>query len=153
MKRNETKRRKTKVIFYLDLSAQRLRETFLSQSRARRSGMEEFPYALTVEGPWPSTSTKTLSSKLQIYFQSRKKSQGGDCKVKVSEESGVVKVLFKSEEILDQVLAKGDHCVTIESNVVKLTVFKPGETVKKKEEPKAAARTGGEATAGLQQPG
>ncbi|KAG9263154.1 poly ADP-ribose polymerase 14-like [Astyanax mexicanus] len=114
--------------------------------------MEEFPYALTVEGPWPSTSTKTLSSKLQIYFQSRKKSQGGDCKVKVSEESGVVKVLFKSEEILDQVLAKGDHCVTIESNVVKLTVFKPGETVKKKEEPKAAARTGGEATAGLQQP-
>ncbi|XP_007231225.3 protein mono-ADP-ribosyltransferase PARP14 [Astyanax mexicanus] len=89
--------------------------------------MDEFPYPLTVEGPWPATSTKILTSKLQIYFQSRKKSQGGDCEVKICEQSGIATVRFKSEETRDQVLAKGNHSINIEKQVVKLKVFKPSE--------------------------
>uniref|UniRef100_A0A3B1JA16 PAR14-like first RRM domain-containing protein n=1 Tax=Astyanax mexicanus TaxID=7994 RepID=A0A3B1JA16_ASTMX len=91
------------------------------------SGMDEFPYPLTVEGPWPATSTKILTSKLQIYFQSRKKSQGGDCEVKICEQSGIATVRFKSEETRDQVLAKGNHSINIEKQVVKLKVFKPSD--------------------------
>uniref|UniRef100_A0AAR2KZ26 RRM domain-containing protein n=1 Tax=Pygocentrus nattereri TaxID=42514 RepID=A0AAR2KZ26_PYGNA len=58
----------------------------------------DFPHPLTVEGPWPSASTKTLDAKLQIYFQSRRKSQGGDCVVRFSEQSRTATVHFRSAE-------------------------------------------------------
>ncbi|KAL6472153.1 hypothetical protein MHYP_G00183410 [Metynnis hypsauchen] len=89
--------------------------------------MEDFPHPLTVEGRWPSASTKTLTAKLQIYFQSRRKSQGGDCVVRFPEQSSAATVHFRSARARDQVLAKGDHSVTIEDQVVKLKVFKPGD--------------------------
>ncbi|XP_036450534.1 protein mono-ADP-ribosyltransferase PARP14-like isoform X2 [Colossoma macropomum] len=105
--------------------------------------MEDFPHPLTVEARWPSTSNKTLTAKLQIYFQSKKKSQGGDCVVRFPEESSAATVLFRSAETRDQVLAKGDHSITIENQTVKLKVFKPGDEEKQKtEEPSAAAATG-----------
>uniref|UniRef100_A0A3B4D6N2 PAR14-like first RRM domain-containing protein n=1 Tax=Pygocentrus nattereri TaxID=42514 RepID=A0A3B4D6N2_PYGNA len=52
--------------------------------------MDEYLHPLSVEaveGRWPSASAKTLTAKLQIYFQSRRKSQGGDCVVRFSEQS------------------------------------------------------------------
>ncbi|XP_036450536.1 protein mono-ADP-ribosyltransferase PARP14-like [Colossoma macropomum] len=108
--------------------------------------MEEYLHPLAVEameGPWPSASTRTLTAKLQIYFQSRKKSQGGDCVVKFPEDSSAATVLFRSAQTRDQVLAKGDHSITIENKLVKLKVFKPGDEEKQKtEEPSAAAATG-----------
>ncbi|KAL7848452.1 hypothetical protein AOLI_G00231700 [Acnodon oligacanthus] len=105
--------------------------------------MEDFPHPLAVEARWPSASTKTLSAKLQIYFQSRKKSQGGDCVVSFPEQSSAATVHFRSAETRDQVLAKGDHSITIENQTVKLKVFKPGDEEKQKtEEPSGAAATG-----------
>ncbi|KAK3549858.1 hypothetical protein QTP86_015477 [Hemibagrus guttatus] len=84
--------------------------------------MDEFPYPVLVEGDWSSINPKTLQSKVQIYFQSRKKSQGGDCVIKWSDRSCTV--FFRSEEIRDQVLDKADHAVAIENQVLKLKVSK-----------------------------
>ncbi|KAI4900854.1 hypothetical protein NFI96_003775 [Prochilodus magdalenae] len=104
--------------------------------------MEGYSYPLTVEGPWPSTPTRTIRNKLQLYFQSKKKSQGGDCVVNFSEQTSAATVLFKTAEIRDQVLAKGDHSVTIDNQVVKLKVFKPADGKSRPEEPGGAATTG-----------
>ncbi|XP_036451403.1 protein mono-ADP-ribosyltransferase PARP14-like [Colossoma macropomum] len=109
--------------------------------------MEDFPHPLTVEARWPSTSNKTLTAKLQIYFQSKKKSQGGDCVVRFPEESSAATVLFRSARARDQVLAKGDHSVTIGDQVVKLKVFKPGD----EEDADGAAGTRSEVAVNFQQ--
>ncbi|KAI4893217.1 hypothetical protein NFI96_030863 [Prochilodus magdalenae] len=113
--------------------------------------MEGYSYPLTVEGPWPSTQTRTITNKLQVYFQSKKKSQGGDCVVNFSEQTSAATVHFKTAEIRDQVLAKGDHSVTIDNQVVKLKVFKPGEGKSRTEEPSEAAATGSDVAANNQQ--
>ncbi|KAL6472150.1 hypothetical protein MHYP_G00183380, partial [Metynnis hypsauchen] len=134
----ETKRNESET----DAGAERLLQS-LQQNRARRSAMEDFPHPLTVEGRWPSASTKTLTAKLQIYFQSRRKSQGGDCVVRFPEQSSAATVHFRSAETRDQVLSKGDHSITIENQLVKLKVFKPGDEEKQKtEEPSGAAAAG-----------
>uniref|UniRef100_A0AAR2JBB2 Poly [ADP-ribose] polymerase n=1 Tax=Pygocentrus nattereri TaxID=42514 RepID=A0AAR2JBB2_PYGNA len=113
--------------------------------------MEDFPHPLTVEGRWPSASTKTLTAKLQIYFQSRRKSQGGDCVVRFSEQSRTATVHFRSAETRDQVLCKGDHSITIENQLVKLEVFKHGDEEKQKtEEPSGAAAAGTDVDPGFQ---
>ncbi|XP_066507279.1 protein mono-ADP-ribosyltransferase PARP14-like [Hoplias malabaricus] len=113
--------------------------------------MEGYPYPLTVEGHWPSTSSKTPTAKLQIYFQSKKKSQGGDCAVDIDQNTTTV--FFKSAQIRDQVLAKGDHSVTIENQVVKLKVFKPGDEEHQKEESSEAAATGSDVASSFPQTG
>uniref|UniRef100_A0A8C1GQ99 PAR14-like first RRM domain-containing protein n=1 Tax=Cyprinus carpio TaxID=7962 RepID=A0A8C1GQ99_CYPCA len=41
--------------------------------------MDEYP--VLVEGDWEPEQAKSVNNKLQIYFQSKKKSQGGDCVV------------------------------------------------------------------------
>ncbi|XP_017345055.1 protein mono-ADP-ribosyltransferase PARP14 isoform X2 [Ictalurus punctatus] len=102
--------------------------------------MENYPYPLLVEGDWSSVNAKTLQSKVHIYFQSRKKSQGGDCVIKLSDRSCTV--FFKSEEIRDQVLAKAEHAILIEKQEVKLTVSKPDSE---------AAKTGSDVSAGALQ--
>ena len=38
-------------------------------------------FPLLVEGSWGSQPPKNLSTKLQMYFQSRKRSGGGECEV------------------------------------------------------------------------
>ncbi|XP_058268081.1 protein mono-ADP-ribosyltransferase PARP14-like isoform X2 [Hemibagrus wyckioides] len=110
--------------------------------------MDEFPYPVLVEGDWSSINPKTLQSKVQIYFQSRKKSQGGDCVIKWSDRSCTV--FFKSEEIRDQVLDKADHAVPIEKQVVKLKVSKPSSDSGSRPEEKAqaSAKTGSDVSAG-----
>lgn len=59
--------------------------------------MEEYPHPLLVEGDWSTINAKTLQSKVHIYFQSRKKSQGGDCVIIGWSERSCT-VLFKSQE-------------------------------------------------------
>ncbi|XP_036451402.1 protein mono-ADP-ribosyltransferase PARP14-like [Colossoma macropomum] len=114
--------------------------------------MEDHPHPLTVEARWPSTSNKTLTAKLQIYFQSKKKSQGGDCVVRFPEESSAATVLFRSAETRDQVLAKRDHSISIENQLVKLKVFKPGDEERQTEEPSGAAETESDVAADVLQP-
>lgn len=62
----------------------------------RRIIMEDYPYAVIVEGDWSTLNTKTLQTKMHVYFQSKKKSQGGDCVIRWSKLSCTV--LFRSEE-------------------------------------------------------
>uniref|UniRef100_A0A3Q2E0U3 Poly [ADP-ribose] polymerase n=1 Tax=Cyprinodon variegatus TaxID=28743 RepID=A0A3Q2E0U3_CYPVA len=53
---------------------------------------------LTVEGNWSSVQSKTVKNKLLLYFQSKKKSGGGECRVEVEEEAPRASVFFRSEE-------------------------------------------------------
>ncbi|MEQ2215243.1 hypothetical protein XENOCAPTIV_029545 [Xenoophorus captivus] len=61
---------------------------------------------VTVEGDWSSVQNKTVRNKLQLYFQSKKKSSGGECRVEVEEEAPRASVFFRSEEAG----VKGQRC-------------------------------------------
>lgn len=58
--------------------------------------MDEYPYPIIVEGNWESEHVKSVKNKLQIHFQSKKKSQGGDCVVQYNDGSNSATILFKS---------------------------------------------------------
>ncbi|TSV15231.1 Poly [ADP-ribose] polymerase 14 [Bagarius yarrelli] len=115
--------------------------------------MEKYFYPLLVEGNWADINYKTLHSKVHIYFQSRKKSQGGDCVIRWSDRSCTV--LFKSQQIRDQVLAKAEHVVNIDQVVLKLKVSKPSSDSGSHTEEtlQASAKTGGAVSAPAQQAG
>ncbi len=55
-------------------------------------------YPIIVEGDWGPGHAKSVTNKLQIYFQSKKKSQGGDCVVQYNEGSSSATILFKSSD-------------------------------------------------------
>ncbi|XP_054895199.1 protein mono-ADP-ribosyltransferase PARP14-like isoform X2 [Poeciliopsis prolifica] len=76
--------------------------------------------ALTVEGDWSPAQRKTVRNKLQLYFQSKKRSSGGDCRVEVEEEAARASVYFREEDVRGQVLAKTDHEITVEGKPVRL---------------------------------
>ncbi|KAG5844860.1 hypothetical protein ANANG_G00167540 [Anguilla anguilla] len=69
--------------------------------------MEDYQYPVTVTGEWGSNPPKVIKNKLQIYFQSKKKSGGGDCHVEFTGRCATVR--FKSEDARERVLAKEDH--------------------------------------------
>uniref|UniRef100_A0A3Q3IQ14 PAR14-like first RRM domain-containing protein n=1 Tax=Monopterus albus TaxID=43700 RepID=A0A3Q3IQ14_MONAL len=75
---------------------------------------------LVVEGDWSPAHTKTVKNKLQLYFQSKKKSGGGDCQVEVDEAAPRAAVRFRSEEVMERVLARQDHEIIVENQTVKL---------------------------------
>lgn len=58
--------------------------------------MDEY-YPIIVEGDWGPEHAKGVKNKLQIHFQSKKKSQGGDCVVKYDEGKSAT-ILFKTSE-------------------------------------------------------
>lgn len=55
-------------------------------------------YPIIVAGDWGPEQAKSVKNKLQIYFQSKKKSQGGDCVVQYNDGSNSATVLFKSSD-------------------------------------------------------
>uniref|UniRef100_A0A3Q1ECK2 Macro domain-containing protein n=1 Tax=Acanthochromis polyacanthus TaxID=80966 RepID=A0A3Q1ECK2_9TELE len=59
--------------------------------------MEECP-PLTVEGDWSPDQNRTAKNKLKLYFQSRKKSGGGECRVESEDGAPRAAVFFSSEE-------------------------------------------------------
>jgi hypothetical protein len=66
-----------------------------AQQRMAASG----PFPLLVEGSWGSDPPKNLSTKLQMYFQSPKRSGGGECEVRAEPGSpGRFLVLFFPED-------------------------------------------------------
>ncbi|KAM7415528.1 hypothetical protein PAMA_017845 [Pampus argenteus] len=75
---------------------------------------------VTVEGDWTPAQSKTLKNKLQIYFQSRKKSNGGDCWVETEDGAPRAAVHFRSEEVRQRVLAKENHEIIVENQTFKL---------------------------------
>ncbi|XP_053143016.1 protein mono-ADP-ribosyltransferase PARP14 [Hemicordylus capensis] len=66
------------------------------------------PFPLLVQGDWGSPDPpKSLKNKLLCYFQSRKKSGGGECEIQL--RSGQVLVCFAEEEVRQQVLSQKIH--------------------------------------------
>ncbi|XP_028268993.1 protein mono-ADP-ribosyltransferase PARP14-like isoform X3 [Parambassis ranga] len=80
--------------------------------------MEECP-PVTVRGDWTPVQSKTLKNKLQLYFQSRKKSGGGDCRVEV-QDGGRAAVYFLSEEVRQRVLDRKHHELLLDNQTVPL---------------------------------
>ncbi|KAL0188341.1 hypothetical protein M9458_015440, partial [Cirrhinus mrigala] len=58
--------------------------------------MDDYLYPIIVEGDWRPEHAKSVKNKLQIYFQSKKKSQGGDCFVQCNDGSNSATIQFKS---------------------------------------------------------
>ncbi|XP_029915317.1 protein mono-ADP-ribosyltransferase PARP14-like isoform X3 [Myripristis murdjan] len=81
--------------------------------------MDNFPFPITVEGEWSPAQCKGIKNKLQLHFQSRKKSSGGECRVEVADD-GRATVCFRSDEVRDRVLAQQNHEISLESQNVKL---------------------------------
>ncbi|XP_052423134.1 protein mono-ADP-ribosyltransferase PARP14 [Carassius gibelio] len=87
--------------------------------------MEEHHYPVIVEGDWGPA--KNMKNKLQIHFQSKKKSQGGDCIIQYNDGSNYATILFKSSHIRDEVLSKAEHIINIDNQQIKLKVYKPSD--------------------------
>ncbi|XP_026129260.1 poly [ADP-ribose] polymerase 14-like isoform X1 [Carassius auratus] len=84
-------------------------------------------FPIIVEGDWGPEHVKSVKNKLQIYFQSKKKSQGGDCVVQYDDGNNSATILFKSSDIQDSVLSKAEHVITIDNQKIKLKVYKPSD--------------------------
>ncbi|XP_068559360.1 protein mono-ADP-ribosyltransferase PARP14-like [Cebidichthys violaceus] len=80
----------------------------------------ERPLPVTVEGDWIPAQTKTMKNKLQLYFQSKKKSSGGDCRVEAEDGAPRAAVFFRSEEVRQRVLARENHEIILDNQTVKL---------------------------------
>ncbi|XP_035999477.1 protein mono-ADP-ribosyltransferase PARP14 [Fundulus heteroclitus] len=75
---------------------------------------------VTVEGDWSPEQNKTVKNKLQLYFQSKKKSSGGDCRVEVEEEAPTASVFFRSQDVRERVLAKKHHEISVGNKALTL---------------------------------
>nr|XP_060495764.1 protein mono-ADP-ribosyltransferase PARP14 isoform X5 [Panthera onca] len=65
---------------------------------------------LLVEGSWGPDPPKNLSTKLQMYFQSPKRSGGGECEVRQEPgRPGRFLVFFHREDVRQKVLEKKNH--------------------------------------------
>ncbi|XP_054984122.1 protein mono-ADP-ribosyltransferase PARP14-like [Sorex araneus] len=69
---------------------------------------DSFP--LLVEGSWGPDPPRNLSTKLQLYFQSSKRSGGGECEVRPCPGSpGRFLVLFSLEDVRKRILERENH--------------------------------------------
>lgn len=76
-----------------------LRRLSLSDLFAADGNMAESECApVVVEGDWSPAQTKNLKNKLQLYFGSKKRSSGGDCRVETEDGALTAVVFFSSEE-------------------------------------------------------
>ncbi|XP_053420842.1 protein mono-ADP-ribosyltransferase PARP14 isoform X2 [Nycticebus coucang] len=71
---------------------------------------ESGSFPLLVEGSWGPEPPKNLSTKLQMYFQSSKRSGGGECEVRQDPGSpSRFLVLFHPEDVRQRVLERKNH--------------------------------------------
>ncbi|XP_055792513.1 protein mono-ADP-ribosyltransferase PARP14-like [Salvelinus fontinalis] len=94
--------------------------------------MDEYPYPITVDVSWTNSVSKGIQNKLQIYFQSKKKSSGGDCLVHYEDQHSTrATVYFKSEDVRERVLSRDNHEMTVDNETVKLRLSSSsGENLK-----------------------
>ncbi|TRZ00261.1 hypothetical protein DNTS_003714 [Danionella cerebrum] len=88
-------------------------------------------YPIIVKGDWKPVQEKSVKNKLQIHFNSKKKSQGGDCVVKWDEETHSATILFKSPETREAVLSQEEHVITVDAQEIKLNLCKPSKAQNK----------------------
>ncbi|XP_067329331.1 protein mono-ADP-ribosyltransferase PARP14-like isoform X1 [Anolis sagrei] len=86
-------------------------------------------FPVVVEGDWGAHFSRALKNKLTAYFQSPKRSGGGECQVLMDATSaGRVTVHFAQEEVRQNVLSKKTHELDMpERKKLKLTVSLPAE--------------------------
>lgn len=53
---------------------------------------------ITVEGDWSSAQNRTVATKLQVYFGSKRRSGGGECRVQADSGAPRAAVFFNSAE-------------------------------------------------------
>ncbi|CDQ59137.1 unnamed protein product [Oncorhynchus mykiss] len=95
--------------------------------------MDEYPYPITVDVSWTNSVSKGIQNKLQIYFQSKKKSSGGDCLVHYEDQRSTrATVYFKSEDVRERVLSRDNHEITVDNETVtlRLSSSSSGENLK-----------------------
>ncbi|XP_045890992.1 protein mono-ADP-ribosyltransferase PARP14-like [Micropterus dolomieu] len=95
---------------------------------------------LIVEGDWSPAQNKTMKNKLQLYFQSKKKSGGGDCRVEAEDGAPRAEVYFISEEVREQVLARTNHEIVLENQTVKLRLISASAGLSRLEDPNAGRK-------------
>ncbi|KAM8934065.1 protein mono-ADP-ribosyltransferase PARP14 [Pelodytes ibericus] len=88
------------------------------------SSTYQFPVALQWElGP---EKLKQIKNKLLAYFQSKNKSNGGECEIKDMDcTKGYILIFFNQETVRERVLQKTHHELTISGNKLKLDVRRP----------------------------
>ncbi|XP_007428032.2 poly [ADP-ribose] polymerase 14-like isoform X1 [Python bivittatus] len=88
---------------------------------------EVFRFPLVAEGNWGCSLSKNLKNKLHCYFQSPKRSGGGECKIHVNPgREGQITVYFAKEEVRERVLNMKHHELSLpENKKLKLMVFLP----------------------------
>ncbi|XP_034966643.2 protein mono-ADP-ribosyltransferase PARP14 [Zootoca vivipara] len=90
---------------------------------------EVYVFPVLVEANWGCQVSKSLKNKLLLYFQSSKRSGGGECKIHVEagKEERVV-VYFAEEKVRQRVLNMNNHELAVpEKKKLKLTVSLPPE--------------------------
>nr|XP_034985534.1 E3 ubiquitin-protein ligase DTX3L [Zootoca vivipara] len=86
------------------------------------------PLFVQLSLPPEERGLERLESKLHIYFQSRKRSGGGECKVRVLDREGdVYSVQFLSEEVKKQVKINGPHFIEVSGRSVKINILPDSE--------------------------
>lgn len=67
-------------------------------------------FPLLIEGSWGPDPPKNLNTKLQMYFQSQKRSGGGECEVRpVPGSPARFLVLFHPQDVRQNVLKRENH--------------------------------------------
>ncbi|XP_077176451.1 protein mono-ADP-ribosyltransferase PARP14-like [Paroedura picta] len=86
---------------------------------------EAFLFPVLVEGDWASRLSKSLKNKLLCYFQSRKKSGGGECKIHAGQDEQIT-VYFAEDKVRQRVLGMKNHELILQGKeTLKLTLSLP----------------------------
>ncbi|XP_075412443.1 protein mono-ADP-ribosyltransferase PARP14 [Tenrec ecaudatus] len=88
---------------------------------------EPYAFPLLVQGSWGSDPPKNLRNKLLVYFQSARRSGGGECVIRAEPGSpGAFLAIFSQREVRQRVLEKENHeLVWPEKETFRLTVQLP----------------------------
>ncbi|KAK0149727.1 Poly [ADP-ribose] polymerase 14 [Merluccius polli] len=81
-----------------------------------------FPLVVDLE----DNNVPKLKNKLLKYFQSKKRSNGGECQIQYEDGSGTATLRFRTEEDRTRVVAKETHQLLLEEGLLKVTVRLPG---------------------------
>ncbi|XP_026198211.1 protein mono-ADP-ribosyltransferase PARP14-like [Anabas testudineus] len=86
---------------------------------------------VVVEGDWSPAQTKTVKNKLLLHFQSKKKSNGADCRVEVEDGAPRAAVYFRAPEVKERVLKKESHEIVVANQSMKLRLISPTKPTNK----------------------
>uniref|UniRef100_A0A672JFB8 Poly [ADP-ribose] polymerase n=1 Tax=Salarias fasciatus TaxID=181472 RepID=A0A672JFB8_SALFA len=82
---------------------------------------------VTVEGSWSPDQSRAVYTKLELHFNSRRRSGGGDCRVELLPgDPPRATVHFRSTEVRARVLAWKQHEITVENQTIALRLHPSG---------------------------